>query len=68
MVSLLEKEILPLKKTKKTGWSDSETVKYQNWLIVLLYKHFPIQNDFHDMEILSTQEYNKIKNQPATIW
>ena len=42
MVSLLEKEILPLKK-QKTGWSDSETVKYQNWLVVLLYKHFPYE-------------------------
>ena len=64
MVSLLEKEILPLKK-QKTGWSDSETVKYQNWLVVLLYKHFPIRNDFHDMEIISKKEYNKIKK-PTT--
>ena len=60
MVDKLSNNVKHLK--KKSEWSIDDLNKYQEHLLTLLYKYYPVRNDFHDMKILSKREYNKLKN------
>ena len=42
---------------------DPEILKYQEYLILTLYKNFPLRNDFASMEVISQREYNKISKE-----
>jgi len=46
---------------KKNVWSVEEMLEYQVYVILNLYRVFPLRNDFHDMKVISQREYNKNK-------
>jgi len=46
---------------KQSSWTVEQMLNYQIYLILNLYRVFPLRNDFHDMKIISQREYNKNK-------
>jgi hypothetical protein len=45
---------------KKKEWSDTEILKYQEYMIMMLYKNYPVRNDWADMRVISQREYKKL--------
>jgi hypothetical protein len=45
---------------KKKDWSDAEILKYQEYLIMMLYKNYPVRNDWATMKVLTQREYKKL--------
>ena len=43
----------------KKEWDNEDLVNNQNYLVPLLYKHYAIRNDWHDMEVLKQREFKK---------
>ena len=45
---------------KKKEWSDTEILKYQEYMIMMLYKNYPVRNDWADMKVITQREYKKL--------
>jgi integrase len=57
MVGRMQKE---LKVPRGDEWSPSDKLKFQDYLAMLLYQHYPLRNDFHDMRVISLRELKKL--------
>ena len=45
---------------KKKEWSDTEILKYQEYMIMMLYKNYPVRNDWADMKVITQRNYKKL--------
>ena len=45
---------------KKKEWSDAEILKYQEYMIMMLYKNYPVRNDWADMKVITQRNYKKL--------
>ena len=45
---------------KKKEWSDTDILKYQEYMIMLLYKNYPVRNDWAEMRVITQREYKKL--------
>ena len=57
MVARMKKE---LRVPTAGEWSVSDKMKFQDYLTMLLYQHYPLRNDFHDMKVISVREHKKL--------
>eukprot|EP01047_Picozoa_sp_COSAG01_P140230 COSAG01_NODE_71119_length_257_cov_0.215190_1_plen_66_part_10 len=51
-------ELVPLKSTAE-GWTTPQKMAYQDYLVALLYQHYPLRNDFV-ATVVSKREFNKL--------
>ena len=45
---------------KPGSWTPKQKQGYQDYLITLLYSHYPLRNDFADTRVISKTEYNAL--------
>ena len=57
MVEKLKDSVQDLRKKKE--WDKGDTLRYQNYLLSLLYSNYPLRNDFHDMEVITQRDFKK---------
>ena len=59
MVSEMKTDLAALAgKSEAKDWTWRETLRYQDYVIALLYSHYPLRNDFGDVEIVSKSAFN----------
>eukprot|EP01043_Picozoa_sp_COSAG02_P025817 COSAG02_NODE_1464_length_12487_cov_122.573297_6_plen_307_part_00 len=58
MVEEMRLELVPLKSTSE-GWTTPQKMAYQDYLVALLYQHYPLRNDFV-ATVVSKREFNKL--------
>ena len=57
MVSQMKTDLAVLA-GKVEDWSWRETLRYQDYVIALLYSHYPLRNDFGDVKVVSKAAFN----------
>ena len=59
LVKVLGAEVKELRGTL----SKREKMRFQDYLIALLYSHYPLRNDFGDVKVVSASEFKKISEE-----
>ncbi len=44
----------------------STAMKFQDYLVALLYRHFPVRNDFSDLKIILSKDWNNLTDEKKT--
>ena len=45
---------------KAGDWTKKQKMLYQDYIITLLYSHYPLRNDFADTQVISKTDYNSL--------
>ena len=55
------------KEVKFRGAMSTPTaMKFQDYLVALLYQHFPVRNDFSDLRVIESKDWNKMTGEKKT--
>ena len=48
---------------KPGSWSPKQKMAYQDYIITLLYSHYPLRNDFANTRVINKTEYNSLSQE-----
>ena len=55
------------KEVKFRGAMSTPTaMKFQDYLVALLYQHFPVRNDFSELTVIASKDWNKMTDEKRT--
>ena len=63
MVDRMGKEV---KFVGAEGLTTQSAMKFQDYLVTLLYQHFPVRNDFADLRVITSKEWKKMTEKEKT--